>query len=164
MTPPARGSGTKRGKPTTTRTLVLHHDDCLRHDPGLRHPERIDRAVAVLGALRDLGDCEFLPAPKATPEQLARVHGAEYPALLSEQEPAAGAGDRVALDPDTFLSPGSVDAALRGSGAACFAVDEVFAGRTHNAFCVTRPPGHHAEAATAMGHDRATRVLTARAT
>jgi acetoin utilization deacetylase AcuC-like enzyme len=49
------------------------------------------------------------------------------------------------------LSTGSLDAALRGSGAACFAIDQIFAGRAVNAFCVTRPPGHHAEAATAMG-------------
>jgi acetoin utilization deacetylase AcuC-like enzyme len=151
MNPPARRTRTQGAQPAGTRTLVLHHDDCLRHDPGLRHPERIDRVVAVLNALHGLDGCEFLPAPKATAEQVARVHGAEYPALLSEQEPAPGAGERVAVDPDTFLTAGSVDAALRGSGAACFAVDELYAGRARNAFCATRPPGHHAETAIAMG-------------
>jgi acetoin utilization deacetylase AcuC-like enzyme len=55
------------------------------------------------------------------------------------------------LDEDTFLSPGSINATLRATGAACFAIDQIYAGKARNAFCATRPPGHHAEAATAMG-------------
>jgi acetoin utilization deacetylase AcuC-like enzyme len=134
------------------KTLIIHHDDCLRHDPGPRHPERPDRVAAVLNAIGNLEGTEKLPAPRATPEQLLLAHPADYVRLLAEREPAAGtAGERVALDPDTWLSPGSLDAALRGSGAACFAIDQLFAGRARNAFCVTRPPGHHAEAARAMG-------------
>ena len=35
-------------------------------------------------------------------------------------------------------------------GAAVHAVDLVMAGQVKNAFCATRPPGHHAETATAM--------------
>jgi len=44
-----------------------------------------------------------------------------------------------------------VKAALRSSGALCFALDQIYAGRARNAFCATRPPGHHAEADKAMG-------------
>jgi len=40
---------------------------------------------------------------------------------------------------------------LRGSGGACFAVEQVADGKARNAFCVTRPPGHHALAALPMG-------------
>ena len=71
---------------------------------------------------------------------------------MAELEPLREtASERVALDPDTWLSAGSVEAALRGSGAACFAVDQVFSGGAQNAFCVMRPPGHHAGVSTAMG-------------
>jgi acetoin utilization deacetylase AcuC-like enzyme len=138
------------------KTLIIHHDDCLRHDPGPRHAERSDRVVAVLKAVSAVPGTELLPAPKAIPEQLQRVHPAEYwerlCALEPDPNPAVGpASERVALDPDTWLSAGSLNAALRGSGAACFAVDEIFAGRARNAFCVTRPPGHHAGWASAMG-------------
>jgi acetoin utilization deacetylase AcuC-like enzyme len=96
---------------------------------------------------------ELLPAPKASLEQISRVHDADYWQRLIELEPEADkpGADKLALDPDTFLSPGSIDAALRGSGAACFAIDQVFAGKSRNAFCVIRPPGHHAEGALAMG-------------
>lgn len=48
------------------------------------------------------------------------------------------------LDFDTALSVRSFDAATRAAGAVCKAVDEVVAGKCRNAFCIVRPPGHHA--------------------
>ncbi|CEG45202.1 histone deacetylase [Plasmopara halstedii] len=48
------------------------------------------------------------------------------------------------LDSDTALSACSYDAAIRAAGAVCKAVDEVIAGKCRNAFCIVRPPGHHA--------------------
>jgi acetoin utilization deacetylase AcuC-like enzyme len=55
------------------------------------------------------------------------------------------------LDSDTSMGPGTFDAALRSIGGACRAVDEVMERRVSNAFVATRPPGHHAETAIAMG-------------
>jgi acetoin utilization deacetylase AcuC-like enzyme len=134
------------------KTLILHHDDCLRHDPGPRHAESPARITAVMNGIRNLPGTEILPAPRASAEQLEQAHAPDYWKRLLELEPTEGsAQDRVALDPDTFLSAGSIDATLRGSGAACFAIDQVLAGKARNAFCATRPPGHHAERATAMG-------------
>ncbi len=134
------------------KTLIMHHEDCLRHDPGRRHAEAPARATAVMNGVMNLPGIEILPAPVATIEQLRRVHAGDYWARLVDLEPPMEAGDnQVALDPDTFLSTGSIDAILRASGAACFAIDQVIAGMAKNAFCATRPPGHHAEAGVAMG-------------
>jgi acetoin utilization deacetylase AcuC-like enzyme len=134
------------------KTLILHHDDCLKHDPGRRHAEVPARVTAVLNGVGDIPHTEMLPAPRATPEQLRLAHAPEYWQRLLELEPTREPGaERVALDPDTFLSAGSIDATLRGSGAACFAIDQVFAAKAKNAFCATRPPGHHADATIAMG-------------
>jgi acetoin utilization deacetylase AcuC-like enzyme len=55
------------------------------------------------------------------------------------------------LDPDTVVSAGSWEAALRAVGAGLHAVDAVVSGKAANAFCQVRPPGHHAEAERAMG-------------
>ncbi|MEJ8567300.1 histone deacetylase family protein [Elongatibacter sediminis] len=129
-------------------TLIIHHDACLAHDPGPQHPESPARLKAVLGALEELPHTERLPAPLATTEAIERAHPGDYWRAIVAAGPA---DDRVALDPDTLLSPGSIDAALRGAGAACFAVEQVLGGRAQNAFCAVRPPGHHAEADRAMG-------------
>jgi len=48
------------------------------------------------------------------------------------------------LDMDTIMSKESYEAAMYAAGAACRAVDGIMAGECRNAFCVVRPPGHHA--------------------
>lgn len=129
-------------------TIIIQHEDCLRHDPGPRHPESVQRLSAVMGGLEDIGQLQKLPAPLATPEQVGRVHPAEYGAMLRETEPAEG---RVMLDPDTFMNRGSISASLRASGGLCFAIDQILTKQALRAFCAVRPPGHHAEPAQAMG-------------
>ncbi len=129
-------------------TLIIHHDDCLAHDPGTMHPESSQRVRTVVEALEQLPGTVKLPAPLASQEQIGRAHDLDYWQTVVQAEPAEG---RAMLDEDTFLSPGSINAALRGAGAICFALDQVYAGKARNAFCATRPPGHHAEAGKAMG-------------
>jgi acetoin utilization deacetylase AcuC-like enzyme len=129
-------------------TLVMYHDDCRAHETGKRHPESPARIDAVLGAMDGIAGIERLPAPLATEEQVLRAHDADYWAGLQAVDTSEG---RVFIDADTVLGPDSIDAALRGSGAACFALDQVYGGKSRNAFCAVRPPGHHAEGNAAMG-------------
>src|SRR2546427_3487081 len=127
---------------------VVHHPACRLHDPGAGHPERPERIDAVLGALRspDLaGHLTWHEARPATWEQLQRVHPAEY---LTGLERLAHAGGG-ALDADTVMSRTSWDAALAAAGVAIGAVECGLA--SGRAFGATRPPGHHALAARAMG-------------
>ncbi len=131
-------------------TLLVTHPACLSHDAGPMHPESKDRLSAVLAGL-DTADFRALQraaAPLATSEQLARVHSSAYVENLLAAIPDSG---YVRLDPDTVISPGSGEAALRAAGAVVAAVDAVTAGEAGNAFCAVRPPGHHAEAMRAMG-------------
>jgi acetoin utilization deacetylase AcuC-like enzyme len=79
---------------------------------------------------------------------VARCHPRPFIESVLAAVPQRG---HTALDPDTVLSPGSGEAALRAVGAVCAAVDAVIAGDADNAFCAVRPPGHHAEADRAMG-------------
>jgi len=130
-------------------TLIIHHDDCLRHDPGPGHPEQVRRQAAVLAGLEPLRGLEYLPAPLATGEQLARVHSAEYLQWLRDMEPGEG---RVPLsEADTLVNAGSLAASARGAGGLCFAVDQVLSGQAANAFVATRPPGHHSGTDFSMG-------------
>jgi len=132
-------------------TALVTHDACFEHDTGPGHPERADRLRVVLAAL---GEDDFPgllrePAPMATAMQLSAVHEAGYvERILSLEVPP---GDWVALDPDTILSNGSVNAALHAAGATIHAVDMVMEGKADTAFVAVRPPGHHAEPARGMG-------------
>ena len=125
------------------------HPACLAHDTGEGHPERPARLVAVLDALAARFP-ELVPveAPRAEREALLRVHTPELLAALLQ--PPIGI-DLHWLDSDTVLSPGSAEAALRAAGATVAATDWVLGGEHRRAFCAVRPPGHHAEPATAMG-------------
>ncbi|HVT31304.1 MAG TPA: histone deacetylase family protein [Rhodanobacteraceae bacterium] len=132
------------------KTAIYTHSACLAHDTGPGHPESSTRLVAVLEALDDprFAPLERIEATRATREQLARVHDrALVDALLDA--PVESGWRR--LDPDTVMSPGSAEAALRAAGAVCAAVDGAIAGTHRRAFCAVRPPGHHATRDTPMG-------------
>lgn len=128
--------------------ILLTHPDCARHDPGPGHPEQPARLAAVLGALEGLALDRRL-APEAADAALELAHPAAYVAAIRALAPAAG--ERVALDADTFAGAGSVRAALLAAGGAVAAVDAVLRGEDRAAFVAVRPPGHHAEAAVPMG-------------
>ena len=131
-------------------TLLYTHPACIGHNPGSMHPERPERLKAVLAALEDpaFAELERREAPAADPEQVARVHPRSFVDQLLQAVPESGT---VSLDPDTYMSSASGEAALRAVGAVCAAIDAVMAGEAQNAFCAIRPPGHHAEATQAMG-------------
>ena len=126
------------------------HPICLQHDPGLGHAESPARLRAVLDALDHdrFAALDRIEAPRATREQLARVHDAGYIDRILASAPAEGT---LRLDEDTLMSPASAEAALRAAGAAIAAVDAVMNGDGERAFCAVRPPGHHATRDQAMG-------------
>jgi acetoin utilization deacetylase AcuC-like enzyme len=127
------------------------HPACLQHDPGPGHAEQPARLRAVLRALDHdrYAALDRIEAPRATREQLLRVHSAAHVERILANAPPEGGTYR--LDEDTVMSSGSVEAALRAAGAAVAAVDAVLGGDTRHAFCAVRPPGHHATRKLAMG-------------
>jgi acetoin utilization deacetylase AcuC-like enzyme len=131
-------------------TLIYNHAVCAEHDMGYGHPECPERLSAILNALKspEFAPLEWREAPEATMERLTRVHPLKYVERILVTVPQYGLR---ALDGDTALCPRSGEAALRAAGATCAAVDAIMASEAHNAFCVVRPPGHHAEPSRAMG-------------
>jgi acetoin utilization deacetylase AcuC-like enzyme len=127
---------------------VFTHSDCLQHRPPGGHPERPERLEAAWRGIDQLDSVRTESARPVTREQLLRAHGPNY---LSNLDALDRAGNPVALDADTHLGPGSLNAASLAAGAACQAVDHVMGRDAGTAFAVVRPPGHHAERATAMG-------------
>ena len=132
-------------------TLVFTHSACLKHDPGPGHPESPARLKAVLEVLQgpQFASLAWREAPLGTREQALLIHDAAFVDEVAQLAPEHG---YVPLDGgDTVMSPGSWEAVMRCIGAACAGVDAVLAGQAKNVFCATRPCGHHAEPARAMG-------------
>ena len=130
------------------RTCVLYCPSGQDHHPPSGHPEHAGRlAAARAGAERAGAEIVVhdLPAPR---EALERVHVPAHVDQMLAASPAAGVA---ALDADTYLSPGSLRAALEAAGAGMAAVDRVLAGEAEAVFVAARPPGHHAEPDRAMG-------------
>lgn len=156
------------------QTRFLFHDEAFRHLPMSRHrrggpelpaenPERvatlIDERFGILHsrefkAERIVWDSSVERADIA---DVLRVHEFNYVDKLRQRcddlrttpPHSTESGDvdesaTFAWDYDTALSLQSYDAAFRAAGAVCKAVDDVVDGTSTNAFCIVRPPGHHA--------------------
>jgi acetoin utilization deacetylase AcuC-like enzyme len=126
------------------------HADMLDHRPGSGHVERPERLSAVVDALSDTSDLDLEPrdAPLVEAADLARVHLDAYIEAVFDAAPRQGL---LMLDQDTYMSPGSLNAARRAAGAVTQAVRDMAAGRGDRAFCAVRPPGHHSEPHKPMG-------------
>ncbi|HWB95047.1 MAG TPA: histone deacetylase [Bryobacteraceae bacterium] len=132
-------------------TALLADPLYKRHLTGPGHPERPARLDAVVEALDRSGlTPQFLRiAPRAaTEDEVALCHTREYIRQAAEE---IRAGARVLSTGDTEVGPDSYEVALEAAGGVLHAVDAVAGRKARNAFCVVRPPGHHARPAGGMG-------------
>ncbi len=137
--------------PKTATTALLCDPISKEHLTGESHPERPARFDAVAKALEEAGlgtPLVKIESRPATDEELAACHTREYLRIV-EREVAGGLRDL--STGDTAISPRSREVALRATGGVLNAVDAVFTGKARNAFCVVRPPGHHATPDRGMG-------------
>ena len=128
-------------------TAVFLHEAGAGHRTPEGHPEQVARMAAVARGLAGL-EVDRREAPLGMDEDILRCHPAGFIERIRSAAPQEGI---VQLDPDTWMSPGTLEAALRAVGGACAAVDLVVGGGARNAFVGMRPPGHHAEREKTMG-------------
>ncbi len=130
-------------------TAYVYHPIYLEHNRP-SHPENARRLERIREALDDRGLLDRLrplePRP-ATEEEILRVHTKQHFQHVDEVAQRGGGY----LDPDTYVSPRSFEAALMAAGGVVHAVESVLDGEIANAFALVRPPGHHATAERAMG-------------
>lgn len=131
-------------------TVLFYDPIYLEHDNGFGHPERPERLQAAMRVLEGTGLLDKLDvvSPRdAKVKEIELVHPMRHIQKVREVAEAGGGW----LDPDTHVSPRSYDAALRSAGAALEGIERIVAGQADNAFCLVRPPGHHATAERGMG-------------
>jgi acetoin utilization deacetylase AcuC-like enzyme len=111
------------------------------------HPERPQRFDAAVSAVDGL-DLLRLQSRKAVAQEVMLCHSPKYFDTV-KRDVTSGFGDL--STGDTSICPASLDVALHAAGAVLNAVDAVFTGEADNAFCIVRPPGHHATPDRGMG-------------
>mmetsp|Transcript_28513 Transcript_28513/g.43107 ORF Transcript_28513/g.43107 Transcript_28513/m.43107 type:complete len:1126 (+) Transcript_28513:144-3521(+) len=173
-----------------SRTLVLHHPECLEHipksDSDWEVPDRVKSIMRRICPDEDTTETTGIFShevvvstefERAKLDFLSKVHSSDYLSFVNdlskelskrkkeEEEDSSECIKSSSVVPftpmvqktvmkdiqvkkeshsDTSFSAGSLRAARRAAGAVQHAVDCVLVGRHRNAFCVVRPPGHHA--------------------
>ncbi len=131
------------------KAALLYDDRFLLHDTGA-HPENAVRLKRTVELFRSRGVMDLVERPQFSPADekfLEMVHTRPY---INQVQRFAMAGGGF-MGVDTIISQQSYEVAKLAAGACRTAVDLVLDGAAANAFCLVRPPGHHADSARGSG-------------
>lgn len=106
---------------------------------------RIHSLLCVSGAINDL---ESLAPRAATKEEITRFHTSAYHDRIVSESKRDGGGDGGEL---ARFAQGGYEIAALSAGGILTAIEAIHAGKIRNAYCLVRPPGHHAIADKGMG-------------
>ena len=130
------------------KTAIITSDSSEKHLTGDGHPEQPKRIISIVNKLKKKEQLIW-QKPSNVPENILHLtHSEEYLKNLNNSFPSKGISF---LDGDTVISPGSKKAIFDAAGSTIKAIDGIENCEFKNAFCVVRPPGHHAEKNKAMG-------------
>lgn len=125
----------------------IYDDIFLKHETPEWHPERKERLIHIINTFKKSGlhgKLIHIKPIKATYDDIVSVHTPDYLKKIEKSREGY-------LDPDTYMSEDSFEAALYAAGSVIVAVERCKKGDIERAFCAVRPPGHHAESNRAMG-------------
>ncbi len=129
---------------------LLYYDPVFQEHRTGAHPENGGRILPVVRHLNFVSLDASCGRPRWDPvsvDRLCYVHTRQY--IDSIKRFAASGGGQI--EADTVVSQKSYEVARMAVGAVCDAVERVIRGEDQTAFCLVRPPGHHAMPDHAMG-------------
>ena len=131
-------------------TCIFTADSSVQHDTGPGHPECPERIPSIINGLKKIQSQKLIweKVKYFDDKYIKLTHSEKYFEKINQSFPKEGLAF---LDGDTIVSKGSKKAAYDAVGAIINAIDAVMNKEFDNAFCVVRPPGHHAEKEQAMG-------------
>jgi acetoin utilization deacetylase AcuC-like enzyme len=132
---------------------VIGSRKCALHNMDPEHPEHPDRMHSINDQILSSGlelIVRFADAKPAHFDQLLLAHDRAFVQNIFDKSPVE-ADQRVWIDDDTIMMAHTLDAALCAAGSGIVAVDMLVANETQSAFCLVRPPGHHAGRASSSG-------------
>ena len=130
---------------------IYTHLEYLNHQVMKGHPERPERLSHLMNHLTRNGftqDFEVVKPQPVPADRIVAAHSQSHVDFLYASQPTDGI---LPLDPDTWISEGSITAATLAAGAVFSGMDTVLNSHEQRVFCAVRPPGHHAERDSAMG-------------
>ena len=132
------------------KTALYYSNIFLEHIVPNGHPENNNRIKFIIKNIKESNfkNLKFKNAKPANHNILKLGHTERYINWLSQLKPAK---EIIKIDQDTFMSPKTLESAKIGVGCLVDAIDNVLEKKCRNAFCLLRPPGHHAEREKAMG-------------
>lgn len=131
-------------------TLLYRHDRFMDHRTGAGHPECPARYQAIQQHQRFEQLAAQCQRPDIVPLAVSQISSVHTPNVVATLQAACQQGGG-RIEADTVVSPASYEVALLAAGACCQAVDAVMQGDDTTAFCMIRPPGHHATPSLSMG-------------
>ena len=126
-------------------------DFYLEHTSPAGHPERPDRLRAIISHLKECGLWNHLHHIQPAPAKLEYVRAVHFQQHVDRVRRVCERGGGLLDEGDTYAVPRSFGIAMLASGGVVSAIDAVIGKKVNSAFCVVRPPGHHAERDKAMG-------------
>jgi acetoin utilization deacetylase AcuC-like enzyme len=132
------------------KLAVLYDEIFLEHKPPFTHPENPSRLEAIINKLKQelfLEKISLLKPKPASENEILLAHTKSHLDFVRSSINE----NRLMLDEDTYVVKESWNAALTAAGSLVDAVDLVMNNKFGNIFCLSRPPGHHAESNRPMG-------------
>jgi len=132
-------------------TAYCFHPHYLHHKTGDSHPESPKRLEILDKYIRNNNNYSsllYVQPRKADPAVLSYAHDPDYVQMIANAKPN---GITCIDGYDTVICDETYDVSLWAIGGILEVCDYILAGEATNGFCAVRPPGHHAEIASAMG-------------